>query len=616
MPADLRSGSAIPGTVTPGSVTPAAALPGASLPGIRPREGFAFRGGQTAFLAKLADAFARGDRHHLGVFVPGYGKTITALAAFLVARAQGVAKRVVVFVPRGNLRDQYADGEALARLFQDLGAPPMTYCVADSARAFAKNPRTDLLVTTYQYASGKGGHAALKRYCDVAEADGGVLFVFDEVHHLSDDGTWARMISELSYSGSVSLSGTPMRSDNKTLFGVPFETRITERGDEERVYVALHEVTLRDAHAEGGILKQVEAHVVDYRLRMVREDTGETVELSLSGLREMAENSREVDAFLARKKLRFHDVYLDTLLRPAFARFADKRRRLAEAMRTRGRPEGSYDDHRLLVIAMSNAHSSAVLDYVRRTFPDVRAARIGQDLPAADCARDLDAFRAGRLDVMVQVDMIGEGTDIKPISVVVKADLVRAVSKTLQQVFRGMRYVGAWPESENVCDLYAAGDSDVVGVLEWITAEERMGMRTRKERAGREGAGVSAPTRSRWELAHVEHHRMQSHGLQMEATTAGGMALHVRERHAAPHAAAPAHALDVRAREQALRTACADLASDLVRTLAGAGKDVSAREVHARAKQVVGARQADLSLVQLEQKRRWLERCLTARRLL
>lgn len=591
---------------------PAPSLPAAApvdLPGIRPRPGFAFRGGQTAFLGKLAAAFRAGEMHHLGVFVPGYGKTITALSAFLVARALGVARRVVVFVPRGNLRDQYADGEALARLFRDLGAPPLTYCVADSARAFAKNPRTDLLVTTYQYASGRGGHAALKRFCDQAEKDGGALFVFDEVHHLSDDGTWASKIAGLSYRAAVSLSGTPMRSDNKTLFGVPHETRLTERGDEERVYVALHEVTLRDAHAEGGILKHVEAHVADYRLRMIREDTGEQVELSLSGLREMAENSREVDAYLARQKLRFHDVYLDTLLRPAFARFAEKRASLAAAMRSLGR--ANYEDHRLLVIAMSNAHAAAVLDYVRRTFPDIRASRIGQDLPAADCARDLDAFRKGEIDVMVQVDMIGEGTDIKPISVVVKADLVRAVSKTLQQVFRGMRYLDAWPEAENVCDLYAAGDSDVVGVLEWLTAEERIGARVRKERAARESnGGLSAPARSRWELAHVEHHRLQSHGLELAETNAGGMALHVRERAAAPHA------VDVRAREQALRTACADLTSDLVRSLAGRGLDVTPREVHARAKQVVGARQADLSLPQLEQKRRWLERCLQQRRLL
>ncbi len=112
-----------------------------------------------------------------------------------------------------------------------------------------------------------------------------------------------------------------MRSDSKTLFGVPFETRVEPaRGETTQYYVALHEVTLRDAHAEGGILKRVAAHVADYRLRLVRGDTGETVELSLSGLREIAENAKAVDAYLARRSLRFHEVYLDALLGPALER--------------------------------------------------------------------------------------------------------------------------------------------------------------------------------------------------------------------------------------------------------------------------------------------------------
>ena len=40
-----------------------------------------------------------------------------------------------------------------------------------------------------------------------------------------------------------------------------------------------------------------------------------------------------------------------------------------------------------------------------------------------DLATLLADYREGRLDVMVQVDMIGEGTDIKPISVIVKRDV-------------------------------------------------------------------------------------------------------------------------------------------------------------------------------------------------
>jgi superfamily II DNA or RNA helicase len=76
------------------------------LPGITLQNGFRLRAGQWAFLQKFADALQRGDMSHLGVFVPGYGKTITALASFAIARHLGFATKLVVFVPRGNLRDQ------------------------------------------------------------------------------------------------------------------------------------------------------------------------------------------------------------------------------------------------------------------------------------------------------------------------------------------------------------------------------------------------------------------------------------------------------------------------------------------------------------------------------
>jgi superfamily II DNA or RNA helicase len=573
-----------------------------ALPGIRPHPSFRFRQGQEAFLAKLAHAFGQGETAHLGVFVPGYGKTITALASFVIARAMGVAERVVIFVPRGNLRDQYADREELARVFEWLGAGPMSFCVADSDAVFLKNLRTQIVVTTYQYASGRGGRKALERFCSGARC----LFVFDEVHHLSEDGTWAQALGTLDCAASVSLSGTPMRSDNKTLFGVPFETR----EDGEQYYVALHEVTLRDAHAEGGILKQVAAHVVDYRLRMVRGDTGEEVEFSLAGLREFGASSKEIDTFLARRRLRFHDVYLETLLDPAFDRFAEKRHALGEEAKAIGMPRSVLSDHQMLVIAMSNKHAQAILDFVRARYPQYRSARIGQDLPAAETRRDLDAFRSGEIDVMVQVDMIGEGTDIKPISIIVKADLVRAYSKTLQQVFRGMRFFPAWSEEANVCDIYTANDSDMVDVLDWITSEEQIGIKTKQKKAGREGAPPSKDAeRSRWELAGVEHQAMRSHALAMEPSAGEHeRVLRMREM---PRGGV----VDVAAREKVLRRACSELAQELYHTLQSAGRPADIRDIHRAAKKHVGAAQSKLSLPELEQKQRWLRRCLQMRRL-
>ena len=584
------------------------------LPGITLQKGFRFRRGQHQFLYKLAEALGRGEESHLGVFVPGYGKTITALAAFVIARHLGRAERLVVFVPRGNLRDQYADPEALSRLFRDLGAPPFTFCVADSERVFLKNLGTQIIITTYQYASGRGGHKALMRYCRAAPC----LFVFDEIHHLATDSTWSTQIEQFPSACSLGLSGTPMRSDNKTLFGVPFEVG----GDGEQYYVALHEVTMRDAHEEGGILKRVEAHAIDYRLKMVREDTGEEVEMSLSGIREFGKDSKEIDTYLARRKLRFHEVYLNSLLGPAVARFSEKRRALVQAMSASGQAaRGPFRNHQMLIIAMSNRHAAAILDFVRTRFPQYVAARIGQDLPARECAASLEQYREGRIDIMVQVDMIGEGTDIKPISVIVKADLVRAYSKTLQQVFRGMRYYGDWDEEANVCDLYAAGDSDVVHVLEWITSEEQIGVKLRAKRAPGAPAPPpsQAPERSRWDLKHVEHHRTRSHALELfgGTTAEGNRQLYLRELHAPPpqQTSEPAHAVDVNQREKQLRKECAELASELSFTLSARGMDVSIREVHAQAKRRLSKSQAELSLGELEQKRRWLERCLRAGRL-
>ncbi|MEM6328120.1 MAG: DEAD/DEAH box helicase family protein [Bacteroidota bacterium] len=575
--------------------------PAPTIPGLRPQNGFSLRDGQAQFLLNWGEALARGERNVLGVFVPGYGKTITALASYLVARDLGIADRLVVFVPRGNLRDQYADAEELAFVFQSLGAEPPTYCVADSDRVFVKNLQTEFVVTTYQYAAGERGNEALREYCRQSKP----LFVFDEVHHLADDGTWATQLARFPHSASVALSGTPLRSDNKTLFGVPFDTD----ADGTQTYRAVHEVTMRDAHAEGGILKRVDAHVVDYSVRMVHTETGEEVDVTLSDLRQEVESAKEVDAYLARQKLRFHEVYLDALIGPAVARFQEKRGALVRRLAKSGHLLDGWRDHQMLVIAMSNKHAAAILDYIRRRFPGLRSARIGQDVPQGERLALLQSYREGGLDVMVQVDMIGEGTDIKPISVIVKADLVRALSKTLQQVFRGMRYVPSWPEEDNRCDLYAADDSDVVNTLRWLASEEQLGIRATKtvERAVDPAALPDAPERNAWTLHSVRDAGRTT--LRQEQIPGYRSSAHFHQH--APEAEQAAPVYDIAKQERQLRLACAELAKELAFAL-----DAPVSHVHAAWKrQTRGQAQAEASVVALGKKRTWLERCLRAGRL-
>ncbi|MFN8367411.1 MAG: DEAD/DEAH box helicase family protein [Candidatus Kapaibacterium sp.] len=578
------------------SVISSIALPKPTLaiPGISCTGGFRFREGQFIFLQKLAEAFQRGERNHLGVFVPGYGKTITALSSFVVARTLRKAQKVVIFVPRGNLRDQYADAKELARVFMNIGAPPFTYCVADSEKVFLKNLNTDIIITTYQYASGKGGHKALRTFCEQAPC----MFIFDEVHHLGEDGLWAEKISQFPHACSVALSGTPLRSDNKTLFGVPF----TSNGAEQ-FYVALHEVSLRNAHSEGRILKHVASHIVDYNIKMYNTQSGETVEMSLGALAYIAADKNNLDAYFTRKKLRFHDEYLRALLDPAFKRFAEKRQTLQQALQA----TGVKRQHQMLVIAMSNKHAQAMMEFIIERYPHYRTARIGQDIPEAERLQLLQEYRDGLVDVMVQVDMIGEGTDIKPISVIIKADLVRAYSKTLQQVFRGMRYYDSFPESENVCDIYTANDSELVRILEWIATEEKMGL---KMKQSREGEQIERKTpeykEAVWELQDVAQSNFSSHELSLFPELMGAAISRIPD----------GNVTNVSEREHQLRMECSDLAQKLTHILKSHGRRVEVSQVHAEAKKRFGKAQEEMSLPELLKKKDWLERGIKARRII
>src|SRR5690606_11568169 len=121
-----------------------------------------------------------------------------------------------------------------------------------------------------------------------------------------------------------------------------------------------------------------------------RADTGEEVELSLSEMREIGEQ-QDVDTYLARRKLRFHEVYLESLLRPAFSCFAEKRRALRRDPVAAQAP--LLQQHQMLVIAMSNRHAAAILDFIRERFPHFRSARIGQDLSAGECEEQLEKYR-------------------------------------------------------------------------------------------------------------------------------------------------------------------------------------------------------------------------------
>jgi superfamily II DNA or RNA helicase len=379
-------------------------------------------------------------------------------------------------------------------------------------------------------------------------------------------------------------------------------------------------------------------HVIDYTVKLKNTTTGEIVELALDKLRGEAATATEVDAFLARKKLRFHEVYLDALLRPAFERFSEKRRLLdiernVERLKhgaTQGAVANATRQHQMLVIGMSNKHAEAMLAYIRQHFPDYKSGRIGQDVPEDERLRLLQDYREGRLDVMVQVDMIGEGTDIKPISVIVKADLVRALSKTMQQVFRGMRYYAGFGEEANVCDIYASNDAELVQILEWITNEEQIGVQVRQKRTSEIDItrANTAPQGELWQLADVQQQSIETHSLVLfdgfmrptpvvkrsaKKNGVNGAESHTVQQDAEAHQHALT-GLNIAERERELRQECALLAVRLGKMM-NPHDPAAVSRVHGAAIRKFAKNQEQMSIPELLNKRDWLQKCLVAGRL-
>ena len=81
------------------------------------------------------------------------------------------------------------------------------------------------------------------------------------------------------------------------------------------------------------------------------------------------------------------------------------------------------------------------------------------------------------------------------------------------------------------------------------------------------------------------------------------------------HQAQPEGIVDVRQQEQNLRKECATLASELAFVLQAAGRPIEIRQIHAEAKRRFSKAQNELSIVELQRKRDWLQKCLSAERL-
>lgn len=351
------------------------------------------RNGQRRVLVSIE----RDSPRHLNVRLPtGYGKTLTAAAAYAVQKRKGVTNRLLYIVPtiaqlRQLVEDQGGD-------FREAGVdgptvPNSLGYSATQALNNHRNNRCQIFGTTIQ-AICQNGRAATEAVSELLHS-GSWMIVIDEYHHYGQEKSWTRAIADLPCVFRLAMSATPYRKDGDEAFGKPDI-----------------EVSYREAVDEG-VVKALECHSYVYQIDAVTTEGLVQSFTTKDLIDEAGSTSPEaIEKLKIERKMRWSPKYVSPLIYNPFDRL--ERTRIATGLNCQA-----------LVGAMCCSHAQLVCDQIKTMYPDLRVDWVGtgpngrpdetnREIIKAFCPPKRDFGRQSSdvgLDVLVHVGMAGEGLD-------------------------------------------------------------------------------------------------------------------------------------------------------------------------------------------------------------
>jgi len=344
-------------------------------------------------------AHFRESREPAVVQIPvGCGKTgLMAILPFGLARG-----RVLIVAPNVTIRETLFDAVDSASdncFWRKMRAAPVTVegpfaAKIDGADAtLADCAESHFVVTNVQQVG-----TARSRWLGQFPDDFFDMILIDEGHH-NAAASWRRLIERFPTAKTVSLTATPFRSDRKRVIG-------------RRVYT----YPFLRAMARGYIKSLHAMHVSPCELSFTfRDDSRECSLADVLELREEAWFSRGV-------------ALADQCNRHIVRASIERCEQLRRPKKTK---------HQIIAAACSVDHARQIAALYREA--GYYAEELHSQQTAGEQDRVLGRLKNGRLDVIVQVQMLGEGFDHPPLSVAAIFRPFRSLSPYVQFVGRIMR---------------------------------------------------------------------------------------------------------------------------------------------------------------------------------
>ncbi len=336
---------------------------------------------QVESIKNIYAAWDEGHQHVLMVLPTGSGKTIV-LSEVLKRRSM----RVLLCAHRSEILCQLSLTLGRFDIFHNLtiGSNYADFRPAHET-TFGHDMYIDRVNTNIVVASVDTIH----RYNHWFEVNKFDLIIFDEGHHVLRDNKWGKILNKFPDIKSLHLTATPMRADGKGL------------GKEAKGFI--------DKMIVGPSTKKLmdQGHLVQYKIYGPKSNLDlSTVNITATGdfspekLREAVHNSTITGHIVEHYK-----KFTPGVKGVVFAVSVEECHLIADNFNSEG----------------------------------IKAAVVSGTTPTAQRARIMQNFRESKIMILVNVDILGEGTDVPEIGVVIMARPTRSLGLYLQQFGRCLR---------------------------------------------------------------------------------------------------------------------------------------------------------------------------------
>jgi len=407
--------------------------------------GFKPRPGQSRLIDWLLDHVESALR--LCVRWPGgYGKTIGIALAYMILRQAGRVNRLLVVVANDQQRAQFRrDFPATCRR---IGLAIKGDCVWEfdkTARAVRTSMfnRCEVFVVTIQMVSATN-RKSTDSLMDLLGDGNQWMLAADEYHHYAQEKDWGKSLQRVcdNVRFSLAMSATPTRDGTGTIFGEPDLV-----------------VTYREAVDQGAV-KKLWLRRYHYTVKATTGD-GNEVEYTTDELRQQLDNE-SLSEFEERVGLRYSTKYIHPMILEPLLRLQDRRAASGKPLQ-------------MLIRAMSCRHAKYICKVVQDVAPGLRVNWVGSGpngQPDHVNAAVIEQFvpPAGQdpqLDVLVQVQKVGEGSDSVMVCEIVDlalANIDGASNQLKQFIFRGSRVVPGLDAKQQHCNVNVPSDAKLAGL--------------------------------------------------------------------------------------------------------------------------------------------------------